>query len=570
MDTPLSSGQPTFRTINWRLRARKLYAAYALYYEFLMSFCVVLWAIAFPVFAVLLALVPIADLLLPALGIKTIAIPGLELDTQLGQITWREFREFALITFTVGAAGFVILPAARGIVQRARLDDLGAIVLIIALTTITVATGFATRGDELNQTPAWFVGEQGLDDGLLVTGLVLICLALIHLCAAMFVRAFRDARFAARITTAPLFTQYRLFWRARTNNRHSSLAYIISNAKSYIVRVTTFTIGATTLLACARGSVHLLPKQILETELSSVMAIILIAPAIIYTLLDMVRRPHVRGLNVLMILFLLDKVFLISFQFMSFEDTTTIHLLVSMGVVFREWLFAPARNFMGVVRKASVRSAEDEISGRSHHPILFLRSFRDDRLDLTASQKLFDFFLGGTSENPRLEEVATEVLAPVGPVVTFSNLTEMQREILGAARLAVHDTDWRQRVSSLIDVSQLIVVVAGNTPSLAWELDEIARLDALSRTLVIVPPSVVSPIKLRFGAEQLAIEATAQTASSSSACGVRVLFRPSDTDRWTGLTAVECSQSSYAEAIRVAAGQLLQRRCRPLGENVSR
>lgn len=88
----------------------------------------------------------------------------------------------------------------------------------------------------------------------------------------------------------------------------------------------------------------------------------------------------------------------------------------------------------------------------------------------------------------RLEENLKAVVAPIGPFVAIGAPGEPLPQ-LGAARAYFTNDTWQSEVIEWMNVAQLIVVVAGPTRSLRWELDTILNRNAWAKLLILMPPS---------------------------------------------------------------------------------
>lgn len=122
--------------------------------------------------------------------------------------------------------------------------------------------------------------------------------------------------------------------------------------------------------------------------------------------------------------------------------------------------------------------------------VLYLRSFEDDRhrAGLEESRvrgiaSLFSFaYVSGLTE----EEQLTRVLAPVAPVVAVGEPGE-RLPLAGARRLYLPLDDWQDTVSQLMGRSRLVVLTAGLTAGVLWEVGEAARKLPPQRLVVLVP-----------------------------------------------------------------------------------
>jgi len=94
----------------------------------------------------------------------------------------------------------------------------------------------------------------------------------------------------------------------------------------------------------------------------------------------------------------------------------------------------------------------------SRKPIIYLRSFAEE-------------FEPGTIffDKARSDETLTSVLKKVGPVVAVGRPAD-KVEPLGAARIYFDDLTWQEHVTILMRMSKLVVIQAGISPGLTWEI----------------------------------------------------------------------------------------------------
>jgi hypothetical protein len=131
--------------------------------------------------------------------------------------------------------------------------------------------------------------------------------------------------------------------------------------------------------------------------------------------------------------------------------------------------------------------------------VLYLRSFQDDsKIRLRARTA------NGRTLPERLlkipfEEVVTDHLWGYGPVLAIGDpRTKSKRAPLGAARDYADDSTWQQKVIELMQEAALIVVIAGGTKGLAWEIDTIAKQGALWKLVVLLPPVGMQEVQSRW------------------------------------------------------------------------
>jgi hypothetical protein len=150
------------------------------------------------------------------------------------------------------------------------------------------------------------------------------------------------------------------------------------------------------------------------------------------------------------------------------------------------------------------KTGEESLYRDRREPILLLRSFQDDALpSLTLEQQREKF--ATENENPfdllrklvfiawsretTFEEVLKRPLSRFGPVVAARRPRQWLLPY-GAARLQL-GKDWKPRVSAFIRRSRIVVMIlAADTDNVQWELDELARLDVLKKTLIVLPPPI--------------------------------------------------------------------------------
>lgn len=160
--------------------------------------------------------------------------------------------------------------------------------------------------------------------------------------------------------------------------------------------------------------------------------------------------------------------------------------------------------------------------------ILLLRSFDDDRLTLRST------LLGGGIVSPslpsgrvRFEEFLVWILKLFGPVVAIGRPGEGLPE-LGAVRTYWSDDQWQDAVRQTAMRCGGIVLIAGSSEGLKWEMERLRAWGLLPKTLVVLPPDPDNDNSLRrfdLAVKQLSAAGTA----------VRESFVPA---AWTGL-AVE-------------------------------
>ena len=124
-------------------------------------------------------------------------------------------------------------------------------------------------------------------------------------------------------------------------------------------------------------------------------------------------------------------------------------------------------------------------------PVLFLRAFRDDQVQLAPAR--FGV-LGGWLSLPQrrtsLDEILLEEGTIYGPVVALGNPTDRQPPY-GAARAYLDNKVWQEVVADLASNSVAIVICVDNTDSIWWEVQHLADKGYLKKTLFLFHPRLI-------------------------------------------------------------------------------
>jgi hypothetical protein len=151
-------------------------------------------------------------------------------------------------------------------------------------------------------------------------------------------------------------------------------------------------------------------------------------------------------------------------------------------------------------RKLSAPPANEILEKDNRPPILYLRSFRSDIFDAWR-RNLQAIFMSKNEPGATTEEKVTEALGALGPVVALGRPGEKLPE-LGAARMYAADEEWQNTVRRMLDRCQLVLIRAGRSPGLRWELKEI--VDTVNpRQVILFFPGKRSFRKFRKWADHI-------------------------------------------------------------------
>lgn len=133
-------------------------------------------------------------------------------------------------------------------------------------------------------------------------------------------------------------------------------------------------------------------------------------------------------------------------------------------------------------------SAQEALKADPRSPVVYLRSFEDDRrMVITTSRfsRLYEAVLRSMTVMSLEQELAA-IMSRAGPVVGIGRPGESLPE-LGAARVYVDDTAWRETITELMRRARLVVVRVGATENLWWEIE---------RAVSVLPPQRVVMVSL--------------------------------------------------------------------------
>jgi hypothetical protein len=143
-------------------------------------------------------------------------------------------------------------------------------------------------------------------------------------------------------------------------------------------------------------------------------------------------------------------------------------------------------------------SADSLLAADRRQPILFLRAFVDDpsmAVQATTAQiiKLVDFSVETRLANHFMD---------FGPFIAVGSPRD-NVPVPGAARVQLSDDQWQQWVTERMGTSGIIVMYAGVTHWVGWELSQVVEA-GMTRKLILLFPSPVAPKGTKRKKKQLA------------------------------------------------------------------
>jgi len=164
----------------------------------------------------------------------------------------------------------------------------------------------------------------------------------------------------------------------------------------------------------------------------------------------------------------------------------------------------------------------EEAAGRDRRaPILFLRSFADDAIQVRTAPilTLERMPLECPAVDPkfwgkliRFEEVLAGALWGIGPVVAIGAPGEDLPQP-GAVRSYYDDASWQSEVKALMRHAQLVFVVPSTHKWLRWEIETLFQLGLAAKIVFVLPPGSASTQRERWDIAMGAIAAGGATTS---------------------------------------------------------
>ena len=162
------------------------------------------------------------------------------------------------------------------------------------------------------------------------------------------------------------------------------------------------------------------------------------------------------------------------------------------GLAMLTGLIGGAVVFIALFRaKQYLQVSADSLLGKDKRPpILFLRSFSDDPTVNAAAgltheglAQLIDFSVETRLANHFMD---------FGPFIAIGSPQETVPQI-GAARVKLSDDEWQAAVTNWMETSSVIVMYAGTTHWVGWELQRIVEGGFTDKLIILFPPVLPFP-----------------------------------------------------------------------------
>jgi hypothetical protein len=195
-------------------------------------------------------------------------------------------------------------------------------------------------------------------------------------------------------------------------------------------------------------------------------------------------------------------------------------------------------------RRYRQNSADLQLSVDKRPPTVLLRSFRSDLADdMNAGTTV----IAGMALEPRIDRY----FSAFGPFVAIGDPRESIAR-LGAARARRDGEDWRVTVREWMSVAQVIVMIAGATKSVLWELEQCIVGQHVSKLIILFDEPSAWSASQRLDHIRQAFEATIWRAALHElppASTLRALCFGANGH----ITSVVSTTAHYTEATHLAA-----------------
>jgi hypothetical protein len=245
-------------------------------------------------------------------------------------------------------------------------------------------------------------------------------------------------------------------------------------------------------------------------------------------------------------------------QSLTGEGTITGQNLATGLVASGLGLLVLGAVIFGFARRLSSADARRLMRRDPRTPVLYLRSFGDDRLRLWAATlgrpSLVERFTLRRSN--RFEEVLVRYLSRYGPVIAV-NPPGTWMAPLRAARETVDSADWQSVVAGWMAQSALFVFLAPANPvtdGLEWELRALGDHGQWDKALAVVPPVPADQLQARWRAFGTAIGWLWPFSVAGPLADPGALLLAFRHGRWGMISADRRTEWSYAAALNWALG----------------
>ncbi|MCF6391141.1 hypothetical protein L2K20_29650 [Mycobacterium sp. MBM] len=177
-------------------------------------------------------------------------------------------------------------------------------------------------------------------------------------------------------------------------------------------------------------------------------------------------------------------------------------------------------------KRHSLRNIKDALARDGRPEVLLLRSFQDDRIHMRMRRSAMHSPLELATMNPfeRFEELLSWVLWSLGPVCAIGEPgTKFRLPPIGAAREFHSDSEWQAAAEARMRSSVAVVMIAGRTPGIGWEVKRAMNLGVLHKCIFVIPPLPIVETERRLAVVAAQVGIRPQCLPSRVGKGRRVI-----------------------------------------------
>ncbi len=197
------------------------------------------------------------------------------------------------------------------------------------------------------------------------------------------------------------------------------------------------------------------------------------------------------------------------------------------------WALFASIALMALAARLSAR-AKTVLANDPRPPVLLLRSFADEATAPKHAESFGDVTI--------LEHALMRAVLRLGPFIAIG-LPGEKVTYRGAGRAYYSDAEWRDAVLGFMETARCILLVAGDSPALVWEIEQIAARNHLAKTVIVLPPDADADRRLRRWEILQRLLPPLTRLTPASAHGVAAIYHAGDTTAcvWSslGLTAAD-------------------------------
>jgi hypothetical protein len=168
----------------------------------------------------------------------------------------------------------------------------------------------------------------------------------------------------------------------------------------------------------------------------------------------------------------------------SYNAWSREHPLAANAAV---WALFASIALMALAARLSAR-AKTVLANDPRPPVLLLRSFADEATAPRHADSFGDVTI--------LEHALLRAVLRLGPFIAIG-LPGEKVSYRGAGRAYYSEAEWRDAVLGFMERARCILLVAGDSPALVWEIEQVAARNYLGKTVIVLPPEADAERRLR-------------------------------------------------------------------------